>query len=220
MKIIKKILATERGHRLISYLLALYIKLVYKTTRWQVIGRENPEQYLKKDQPFLVCFWHGRLAMLMCSWAWDKPFSMLQSSHRDGQITQRILTYFNIESIAGSTHRGGTQAMRALIKALRSGITVGITPDGPRGPAQIASPGVVSIAKLAEVDIIPLTFSTHWRCVLKTWDRFHVPLPFSHGVFIWGKAIPVDKDPEKTRVMIENALNQIQLQADKLCGHP
>ena len=84
------------------------------------------------------------------------------------------MTYFGVDSIAGSTSRGGTAALRTMLKRLRAGDCVGITPDGPRGPAMRASTGIVNIARLARAPIVPITYATSRRRVLATWDRFHL----------------------------------------------
>ena len=206
-----------------AFLVASYVRLVFLTTRWDVQGKGIPESYLQASKPFIVCFWHGRAGMLACAWMWKKKrFHMLQSPHRDGQLMARALSYFNISSVAGSRQRGGSQALRAMVKILRQGETVGITPDGPRGPAQVVSLGIITLARLANVDIIPVTFSTSRRCALKTWDRFHIALPLGRGVFLWGTPVspPPDnpEDIETTRLGLEKAMNGLQDRADRMMG--
>jgi len=225
MWIVRRLLNATFTHRAFSFLAALYIRLVFVTTRWAYLETQIPEAYLKSKKPFIVCFWHGRLGMLAYAWTWkDRPFRMLLSAHRDGQLIGQTVAYFGITSIEGSTQRGGTQALRNLLKALRAGDTIGITPDGPRGPCQVASPGVITMAKLAQADMIPVTFSTSHRIRLNTWDRFHMPLPFSRGVFLWGEPVlkpPSDSDPleiEATRQRLETALTDLQNKADHQVG--
>src|ERR1700739_4204747 len=89
------------------------------------------------------------------------------------------------------TRRGGSAALRTMVKRLRGGDCVGITPDGPRGPAMTASVGIVNLARLAGVPIIPITYATSRRSVLPTWDCFHFPWPFGRGVYLWGEPIQV-----------------------------
>src|SRR5262249_1086726 len=84
--------------------------------------------------------------------------------------------------------KGGPAALRAMVRQLRQGESVGITPDGPNGPAMRASAGIVGVARLAGVPILPMTYATSRRRILQTWDRFHLPLPFSRGVFLSGGA--------------------------------
>ena len=220
MKWATKLFKSLSIDRSVAFVAATYIRLVFYTCKWTELGKEIPESYLKANKPFIVCFWHGRLGMLACAWTWkDHPFRMLLSAHRDGRLIGTIVAHFGITSIDGSTQRGGTQALRELIKALRKGETIGITPDGPRGPGQVASLGVITLAKLAQVDMIPITFSTSRHKRLNTWDRFHLALPFGRGVFAWGKPIspPLSGDEaemERVRHQLETQMTELQNRAD------
>ena len=224
MRWLRPLLRSEHSYRFFAFLASIYIRFVFLTCKWETLGKEIPESYIKDKKPFIVCFWHGRLGMLACSWTWkDRPFRMLMSTHRDGLLIARTVSHFGITWIAGSTQRGGTEALRGLIKTLRNGETIGITPDGPRGPSQVASIGVVTLAKLAKVDLVPITFSTSRRRLLKTWDRFHLPLPFGRGLFIWGDPIspPTSGDEtemESVRQQLETEMTALQNKADGLMG--
>jgi len=224
MRWLRPLLRSEFSYRFFAFLAAIYIRLVFLTCKWNILGKEIPESYIQAKKPFIVCFWHGRLGMLACAWTWkDHPFHMLMSTHRDGLLIAKTVSHFGITWVAGSTQRGGTGALRGLIKTLRKGETIGITPDGPRGPSQVASIGVITLAKLAKVDMIPITFSTSRRRLLKTWDRFHLPLPFGRGLFLWGDPIspPVSSDDvemEGTRQLLETNMTDLQNRADNLMG--
>ena len=97
--------------------------------------------------------------------------------------TQRELNELLARSIA---------ALREMVKLVRSGGYVGITPDGPRGPRMRASEGVVAAARLTGVPVVPLGISTTRRRLLNSWDRFLLPMPLSRGVFVWGDPIVID----------------------------
>ena len=149
---------------------------------------------------------------------------MLISAHRDGRIIADAVTYFGVQSIAGSTKRGGLGALRAMLKRLEAGDCVGITPDGPRGPACRASAGVVNVARLAGVPILPVVFASSRRRVLRTWDRFHLALPFGRGVFLWGEPIEIAADLDETgieesRLLVECRMNELANEADRRVGH-
>jgi lysophospholipid acyltransferase (LPLAT)-like uncharacterized protein len=150
---------------------------------------------------------------------------MLISRHQDGQIIARTVGHFGIDTIAGSSSRGAGAALRAMLRALKAGEYIGITPDGPRGPRMRASRGIVNVARLAQTPIVPATFSASRRSLLKSWDRFVLAWPFAHGVFVWGEpiAVPADADEatlEAARKQVEERLNEITRQADLLCRKP
>lgn len=156
---------------------------------------------------------------------WDKtqPIHMLISSHPDGQLIAKTVAHFGIQTIAGSTTRGGTQALRNMLSALKAGEYIGVTPDGPRGPRMRASDGIVNIAKLAGVPVIPASFGIARRRVLGSWDRFILAWPFSRGVIVWGEPITIDRNLddaqlEAARQSIETGLITVTNEADTLCG--
>lgn len=217
-KSIKTFLKSDLARLLFSYIAAKYIKLVFSTTRWTIIGQQIPQSYIDSKRPFLVCFWHGRLFMLACAWQWKTPFVMLLSAHRDGQLISDTVAYFGIQSIKGSTQKGGTEAVRSIIKTLKSGSVVGITPDGPRGPNQIASEGAATIARLVKVDMVPITFSISPHKLLKTWDSFMIPLPFGKGIIRWSEPILYNEGAsvETQTTILREQLNKNQTIADDL----
>src|SRR5439155_10080531 len=162
--------------------------------------------------------------MIPMAWQRLAPMHMLISGHRDGRIIADAVTYFGVESIAGSTRRGGSSALRLMLKQLAAGDCVGITPDGPRGPAMRATSGIVNVARLAGAPIVPVVFATSRRRVLNSWDRFHLPKPFGRGVFLWGEPIEIDRELddeglEHARLSVESGMNEMAAEADRRVGH-
>ncbi|WP_439815566.1 lysophospholipid acyltransferase family protein [Zavarzinia sp. CC-PAN008] len=213
------------SQRLLVRIAALYIRLVWATSRWTTIRGEVPAGLVAQGQPFLVAFWHGRMLLMPPAW-WPHGhvrFNMLISQHKDGELIARTMHRVGIGTVRGSTSKGGDTALRAMIKALRRGEVVGITPDGPRGPRMRASEGVVSLARLAGVPVVPTTFSATRSKRLGSWDRFVVAWPFQRGIHVWGEPITVPRDltPEQAeakRQEIEDAINAVCAEADRLCG--
>ncbi len=220
----RRIVRGGRLRRLLCWFIQLYIRLVYLTNRWTVEGFGEPRRLRDDGKSFILAFWHGRLLMIPMAWQRLAPMHMLISAHRDGRIIADAVTYFGVESIPGSTRRGGTAALRTMLKRLEAGDCVGITPDGPRGPALIASGGIVNLARLAGVAIVPVVFATSRRRVLRSWDRFHLALPFGRGVFLWGEPIAIAPDLdaeglEAARVLVESRMNEMADEADRRVGH-
>jgi len=206
------------------WIVQCYIRFVYRTNRWNTEGGERPRRLTAQGRPFIVAFWHGRLLMMPPAWHRLVPFHMLISAHRDGRIIAGAMTYFGIETIAGSTSRGGSAALRTMLKRLKEGCCVGITPDGPRGPAMTASVGIVNVARLARVPVVPLTYATSRRRVLATWDRFHLALPFGRGVFLWGEPIEIAAELDEAgldsaRRLVEVRMVEMVREADRRVGH-
>lgn len=225
---IKKFFRSDRGQSLLAFLAAAYIRLVYWTSRWQTVNAVALEPFLRNRTPVICAFWHGRLMMMPKAWTTDAKMHVFISRHHDGEVIARAIERFNIDAVRGSSpskgkEKGAFVAIRGLLRTLKAGDNITITPDGPRGPRMRANDGVAVLAKLSGSAVLPATFATNRRLLLKTWDRFVWALPFSRGVFIWGDPIyvPADADAagiEAARLKIETALNDLSAQADRLCG--
>lgn len=220
----RRILRNKRLRRVACWVIHLYIRFVYLTNRWSVEGSEQPRRLRAEGRAFIGAFWHGRMMMIPMAWQRLAPMHMLISAHRDGQIIAGAMTYFGIESIAGSTRRGGSAALRTMLKRLKEGDCVAITPDGPRGPAMTASIGIVNVARLAQVPIQPITYATSRRRLLATWDRYHLALPFGRGVYLWGEPIEIaaeldEAGLERARRLIETRMVEMVCEADRRVGH-
>ncbi|MBL8631068.1 MAG: lysophospholipid acyltransferase family protein [Rhodospirillaceae bacterium] len=195
------------------------IRVVKTSTRWSTINAAAAEPAWRGDKPVIVAFWHNRLALMPYCWPSKAPFHMLISGHTDGQLIARAVGVFGISTIAGSSTRGGGAAMRELIRKLKAGESVGITPDGPRGPVQIAQDGVVALARLSGAAILPAAVSVSPRKRLNTWDRLIIGLPFGAGAMVWGEPIHVPRDcddatAETLRQRVEAELNRVSHEAD------
>src|SRR5215471_5026215 len=152
---LRRALRNARLRRAACWFIHCYIRFVYSSIRWSVEGSEWPQRLRADGRPFILAFWHGRLLMIPMAWRRLAPMHMLISAHPDGQIIADAVTYFGVNSVAGSTRRGGSAALRTMLKQLAAGDCVGITPDGPRGPAMQASVGIVNVARLGRVSIVP-----------------------------------------------------------------
>ena len=150
---------------------------------------------------------------------------MLISAHKDGRIISKTVSHFGIKTVAGSTARGGTEALLHMVRLSRQHVTLGITPDGPRGPAYEISDGTVMSAYLMKADLIPVTYSVSRKKILGTWDKFLVPFPFGRGVFVWGEPVPFPKDKkdfqvtkEKLKQAMDDACHQAEERVSLCCS--
>lgn len=217
--------------RMGAMLIALYIRLVNATTRWQVEGGDHLEQMLARDGGVVFAIWHGRL-FLMPGWraGYRRRVAMVSAS-RDGDLTAEICAHFGIDTVRGSSHHHGKRrnkgALRAYVGArqalMRENALLGISPDGPRGPRMRAQPGTAQLSIDTGSPVLPVAYSVHRGRFLGSWDRFLLPFPFGRGVIIWGTPLwPPQKGDEGEAahylVEMENALTEITNRADKLCG--
>jgi lysophospholipid acyltransferase (LPLAT)-like uncharacterized protein len=211
---VKKFIRQGVFFNILTGLAAAYIRFVYKTTSWVVFHGETPADMVNKNEGFIVSFWHQRLFMAVCGWVYPAPFSMIISSHKDGQLIAKTVQRFGILWIAGSSSKGGAQALKNAIRRLKAGEVVGITPDGPRGPKLKAQSGVIAMAQMSDVPIVPFTYAMTHEITLKTWDEFKFPLPFGKGVIIWGKPIKTKKmEMLEGQKLLEDEMAALQKEA-------
>jgi lysophospholipid acyltransferase (LPLAT)-like uncharacterized protein len=219
IKRLKKRLVEKLG----PWLAYWVVRLLAKTMRFEVLHSEIPESFWKKKIPVIGAFWHSRLLMMPVVYRGNR-LSFLVSPHRDGQVVGRAFKKFGFMPILGSTHKGGSHALQGMIRAIREGYDVAIVPDGPRGPSERVQLGVIELARRTGAPILPVSFSASKRKIMKTWDRFLLPIPFSKGIFIWGEPIYVDPKGdrdylEERRALLERRLNELTEEADHYFHH-
>lgn len=195
------------------------IRAVGATLRLQTLHAERVEALGRIGRPVILAFWHGRQLMLPLGYG-QLPLYILISEHRDGELIHRIVRRFGFDTVRGSTTRGGVRALRQLVRLGRAGANLAVTPDGPRGPRCVAQGGVVQLAKLTGLPILPYTFAALKKKLFGSWDRFEVPLPFSRACFAWGEPISVPADADRAaieakRIEVETALNRLSDEADR-----
>jgi lysophospholipid acyltransferase (LPLAT)-like uncharacterized protein len=213
-RFLKSLLSSQAVQWSLSAIGVGYVQLVRLTSR---IDRPSPPH----GGPFIIALWHGRLAMLHQLRIDNRPLVALISSHRDGQLISKCAWYYNIRTVAGSSTRGGISAVRQLLRFTQEGHSLIITPDGPRGPRMHVNKGIIDIARLSGLPILPAAISSNGR-ELKTWDRFLVPMPFSRVTIRWGEPLRVvhDSDASTIAAELEHALILVQHAADEAIGRP
>jgi len=197
------------------------IKFLQWTMRIEELNSERIRGVWQRGENIIGAFWHGRL--LMTPLVYGGPgLKILISRHRDGELITRTVRHFGLETVRGSSTRGGIGGIKGLARALQEGYDVAIAPDGPRGPRYKVQPGVIQLARMTGFPVFPFTFSAFPRKVLQSWDRFIIPYPFSHGVFVFGEPISVDrtatkKEIEAMTLLLEERLQEITEMADRYC---
>ena len=229
MSLAKRALRHPAVQSALGRLIALYIRTAHRTIRWRRIGWEEAAPLVQSGAPVIAAAWHGRLLMMPMLWPMQPPWHSLISQHRDGAIIARAAESFGVRTVRGSSHRpgrqskGGGSAFRRMLAVLRDGGRIGITPDGPRGPRMRAQSGAVLLARMSGAPILPCVYATSRCRILRSWDRFLLPLPFGRGTVIWGRPLRVAADAdadalEAARLALELELNRISAEADRSCG--
>lgn len=193
------------------------------TARWTVRGRAHYDRWWGSGRPVVFALWHGRL--LPCSYYHrGEGLATLISRHRDGDYIAGVVEgWWGYHAVRGSSSRGGTAAMRGIVRELRQGRAMAITPDGPRGPRQRMKPGLLVAAQMAGVPVIPVSAGADRAWWIEGWDRFLVPKPFSRVVMEYAEPVTVPRSAGEAEVeaisrSIEETLNEMTTRIDAELG--
>ena len=183
--------------RFLAWFSSLVIHLIGSTLRMTVEDRgsilDQPEH-----PPVIIAFWHNRTALMAFfyeRYCRGRTALTFISRSRDGQFMTDVAARFGIKAVRGSSSRHGTSAMLTAIRAASDRhVDLVIPPDGPRGPRYQVQPGLLRLAQATQRPIVAVTYQLKWKRELKSWDRFHVPLPFSTCHLITGEPIFVPEN--------------------------
>jgi hypothetical protein len=173
-----------------------------------------------------MLFWKG----------WDPKLGapgahVLISQSKEGAVVARAGDFLGYGAVRGSSakggqQKGGSEALRELIRLLKAGESVCVTPDGPRGPGLIASAGIAQLARLSGAPVLPMSWSVRGQRILDRWDRFAVPPLFGRAALVYGplmqfdRSMPGDEGIEAFRLAVERELTRLDHKADTLVGNP
>jgi len=192
------------------------IRLLALTLRRQL---EDPEGLLQRNpgEPRIWALWHNRILLMPYVYEWLCPgrrMLMLVSRSRDGEFITRIMNRFGIDGARGSTSKGGSNALRELLRELErpQARDLGITPDGPRGPLARVQDGVLVLAATSGRPIYPITihYSSFWQ--LPSWDRFQIPQPGAVCRVVIGPALAAPKNLKPSE------LNRVRGELERVLG--
>ncbi|MBU6141243.1 MAG: lysophospholipid acyltransferase family protein [Proteobacteria bacterium] len=231
----RKITYSFLVRELICSIVSIYMKLVYFSSKRIFVNREILSEVATNKSPLICVFWHNRLMMIPFATREPKKlfpgynFMTLASKHGDGHFVGRIMEKFGLISIYGSSKDGRKSSrgidlasFRKIFDGLKKGYSLGITPDGPRGPNQKINGEIVNIARISGAGILATSYSCSKFKQIKTWDEFKIPLPFSTLCFYFDeKPFYIDKkadeqEMEKIKISLEERMNFVQDESLKL----
>jgi lysophospholipid acyltransferase (LPLAT)-like uncharacterized protein len=194
---------------------AWLVKAICSTCRVQVVRGDIEQSAHARRCNVIYAFWHGHLLYLMHRYRGSGVY-ILVSQSRDGEVLSRILRHFGLPTIRGSSSRGGRRSLLELVRRVRAGASAGIAPDGPRGPRHQAQLGIITLARLSEVPIVPVAVGARWKIVFQSWDRFLLPLPGSRVVVAYGEPVVVPSDADAA--LLEQKRQELEGKLLKLTG--
>jgi lysophospholipid acyltransferase (LPLAT)-like uncharacterized protein len=212
----------------LARIIGAYLAFALRTTRWRVLGADPALAEVREGRPLIIAFWHERLPVIPILFrlvAEREPAAaalvphVLVSQHRDGRFIGAAVERFGFRMVYGSSSRGGAEALVQMLRVLRAGNPVAITPDGPRGPRRQPAPGLVQLAARSGAAIVPVAGATSHHRILPSWDRMMMPLPFGRGVIACGAPVQVPRDgAEAALPIVAAALDAACATADAEVG--
>ena len=205
---IKNFLKNYFIKKFLSLVGALYVYIVYISSQKTFINKDSFDKLILENKSFIYALWHDQLLLSPFTWQTKNRIDILISKHKDGDIIADLIKYHGFNSIRGSTNNPSKEkekntisSIRKIIKTLKANVSIGITPDGPRGPRHKVSEGTINIARISNKKILPMALAYKEQWVLNTWDKFIIPKPFNKICIVWGD--PIDIEINKIDVPIQ-----------------
>lgn len=202
---------------ILPYAAWLVIKLIGGTQRMRVINLDAVEEVFKERGNAIFAFWHNRFLMIpyfyRTLFGW-KDIVTLISRSIDGEYLDRGFKLFRPFVVRGSSSKGGTSALKKLVREIKTGKDCIITPDGPRGPRYEVQGGIATLSLLSKTPIIPVSYDSSRKLVLNSWDRTIITLPFGRSVLVFGK--PIYPRSEGSKGDADWLCNQLKEQMTKI----
>lgn len=195
--------------------------VLLSTVKINIENKKALEKLLADKQNFVTAFWHGSMVI---GWYLHRNTncSALVSKSKDGDVLAHILNKWNYKVVRGSSHIGGNEALSILMELIGNNYSLAITPDGPTGPIHKMKAGAVVAAKKTNVPLLLVGIGCSKKIVLKSWDKFEIPLPFSKVKVKYSDAINTDQnlsydETSNVILMCEELLNKLQKEAIESC---
>lgn len=217
----------------LAFVFAGWLRLCYATLRWTREGQERAQGVWAGGGGAILCFWHARIPLGPQSWPQgpDKQdMRALISRSADGEFIALTVQQIGFPAIRGSSKKGsdpgknkhGEQAFRDMIKWVKAGNGIAITPDGPRGPAEVMQPGTPTLARVTGAPVLLVGLASTPCIRIGSWDRTLIPLPFSRGAMVWDGPVYAgrDDDPEALTVEWAARLSAATRRAEALVDGP
>ena len=190
------------------------------TFRWRAEGAEHYQRVLDSGRQPIMAFWHGRILPATVYFR-NRGIVVITSENFDGEWIAGIIERFGYGTARGSTSRGAVKALVQLKRDMAAGRPAAFTLDGPRGPAKVAQPGAVWLAKATGNPIVPFHIESDRHWTANSWDRTQIPKPWSNVAIAIGEPMDVPSDAdedglESARRLLEQRLGALEDRAARM----
>jgi lysophospholipid acyltransferase (LPLAT)-like uncharacterized protein len=176
-------------------------------------GFETFEEAFARMPPSINAFWHNRLFLM--TWFWREFESgIVVSDSFDGEYIARTAQRFGFAVIRGSSTRGGSKALKQMVRATREGLRMSLTVDGPKGPRYRVKSGIIMLAAKTGVPIVPMLPEAKSFWTVSSWDRLQIPRPFTMAKMFVGEPVFVSEADAEHR--LKEKRDELQAGLDRL----
>lgn len=224
MSLRKRIEKSEFLASLLAWFAGGYLAVCNRTTSWQVEGLDELKTALD-DGPVLLVMWHSRSVMGALHWpVAHAPLSSLYDKSPIGRVSGALQRRVGLQPMEMSRKLSNRAASRIVLRRVNEGVSIGMTGDGPLGPALLVNDAMFEWARATGLPIFCYAFSALKSRRLSSWDQMLVPKPFGKGAYVFRRfanKVPRKPDSEATSAL-RNELRDFMLatthEADHLLG--
>lgn len=197
-----------------------YLSLCNRTTKWEVRGEDTLRSALAEG-PVLLVLWHGRLLLVGHHWPRDaRQLSTLHDTSPIARVVGALHTRLGLLPMEMSNKRSNIAASRMILRRMKEGACIGLTGDGPTGPAQVVKVAPLDWARITGMPVFAYAFSTKRHKILGSWDRMMLPLPFTRGAKVFAKlSVTIPRKGDSGREEISALMTQVMRDADELAAN-
>ncbi len=208
---------------MLAAFIAAYVRMSFRTTKWERIGFEGLHQTLAGGEPVIIICWHQRLVYAPVSWDHSKgKAATLRSASHAGRVSGQVQERLGMIPVPMADDGSNVAGSLKIAKLMKSGVTLGITADGPEGPNRIFNGAALEWARMTGKPVYLFAFATKGYWKLKSWDQMHVPRPFTRGAMIYEKwetrvpRRPKEGEMEALRKKLQSDLNDLTSRVDEI----
>ncbi len=162
--------------------------IIKNSSKWKGVNEKIISNELKNNKSLIVLIWHNQLMGSTFSWKFSPKLRPIATSHRDGQLSVLVQKKFGLDPLLREKDKP-TSLIKDISAASKNGDCIYITPDAPHGPRYQINTNIFKLALKYNMKVVFLSFKTDKFFKLNSWDKLRIPMPFSKGIYFWGKEI-------------------------------
>ena len=185
MKFRKRLESSDFLAGLLGRVVAGYLRMCNRTTRWTHIGVDELHAALAQG-PVVLVLWHEFSLMAPVHWPVKHgQLSSLRDTSPIGMVSGAVQARFGLDPMAMSAKMSNRAASREILRRVQQGKSIGLTGDGPLGPVHVVKDAALDWARATGCPVFVYAYGAKRHRRLKTWDNMLLPLPFTRGVSLY-----------------------------------